>query len=197
MGASLGETRPFACSCLPFPGPQRPIKGTLMEDDKRQPTPLLSVCELTPLCLPSKNGPVFFFLLGGWQNIPPVPVLTPTLWCPNADKFARVKVWTQPHSVLEVAKRQYRDTKTSIMFSFISKVLKATKCNLAGGFRCTHLRYGAASNFRGVDRKQNMYYEVGDCHKWITGCQLEKKKNSQNAAYWEADPAHALLSWAQ
>lgn len=44
MGASLRETGPFACSCLPFPGPQRPIKGTLMEDDKRQPTPLLSVC---------------------------------------------------------------------------------------------------------------------------------------------------------
>jgi len=44
MGASLGETGPFACSCLPFPGPQRPIKGTLMGDDKHQATPLLFVC---------------------------------------------------------------------------------------------------------------------------------------------------------
>lgn len=61
MGASLGETGPFACSCLPFPGPQRPIKGSLMEDDKRQPTPLLSVCASPRRSVyPPKVAHVFF-----------------------------------------------------------------------------------------------------------------------------------------
>lgn len=86
MGASLGETRPFACSCLPFPGPQRPIKGTLMEDDKRQPTPLLSVCTRPhhSVCSPVlfcfvlffggmvKHSSSFFFL---FFSLPPSDVL--------------------------------------------------------------------------------------------------------------------------
>lgn len=33
--------------------------------------------------------------------------------------------------------------------------------------------------------------------QWIKGCQREEKKNSQNATYWEAVPAFAVLSWAQ
>lgn len=59
MGASLWETGPFACSCLPFPGPQRPIKGTLMRDDKRQKN-AFALC----LCQPMSHCPqLFFFFL--------------------------------------------------------------------------------------------------------------------------------------
>ena len=69
-GAQPQGTEPFACSCLPFPGPQKPIKGALMEDDKRQPTPVLSVYpQPSPLSLPSqKNCPVF----RPRSNIPPL-----------------------------------------------------------------------------------------------------------------------------
>lgn len=66
---------------------------------------------------------------------------------------------------LALAKRQYLDTKPPLSFRFISRVLKAAECNSADGFRCTHLSHSATSNFKGVDRKQNMYYEVGDCRQ--------------------------------
>lgn len=53
----------------------------------------------------------------------------------------------------------------NLHYLFVSSpgFLKATECNSADGFRCTHLSHSATSNFKGVDRKQNMYYEVGDC----------------------------------
>lgn len=160
----------------------------------------LSVPALATLSTLQK-WPSFFF----WSNIP--PVLSLTVWCPDSVEFVGLKVGhnctqnsrDEPQHVcyglaLAVAKWQYLDTKPPLSFRFISRVLKATECNSADGFRCTHLSHSATSNFKGVDRKQNMYYEVGDCRQWIIGCQLEKKKNS---TYWEAVPAHALLSWAQ
>lgn len=77
-----------------------------------------------------------------------------------------------------VAKWRYLDTKPPLSFRFISRVLRATECKSVDGFRCTHLSHSATSNFKGVDRKQNMYYE-GDCHQWIIGCQLEKPKKKK------------------
>lgn len=73
---------------------------------------------------------------------------------------------SEPHHVcyglvLAVTKWQYLDTKPLLYLCFISRVLKATECNSADDFRCTHLSHSATSNFKGVDRKQNMYYEVG------------------------------------
>lgn len=195
MGASLGETGPFACSCLPFPGPQRPIKGSLMEDDKRQPTPLLSVCASPSQSVyPPKVAHFFFFfffLFGqAFLNFFPPS----RSWCCG---LSRVKGWSRQHSwertlraakdqpehvcyglPLAVAKWRYLDTKPPLSFRFISRVLKATECNSVDGFRCTHLSHSATSNFKGVDRKQNMYYE-GDCHQWIIGCQLEKQKEEK------------------
>lgn len=170
----------------------------------------LCLCQPSPLCLPSKNGPVFFFFLLIKHSSSSFPHCLMS-WLRGV---CRVKAWSQLHSqelkhvtdepqhvcyglALAVAKWQYRDTKTSIIFSFHLQGLKASECNSADGFGCTHLSHSATSNFKGVDRKQNMYYEVGGggCRQWIIGCQLEKKKNSQNATYWEAAPARfALLS---
>lgn len=43
----------FACSCLPFPQPQKPIKWALIENDNRCPTPGACVwARPCPLCLP-------------------------------------------------------------------------------------------------------------------------------------------------
>lgn len=56
-------------------------------------------------------------------------------------------------------RRNISTPKPPLSFRFISRVLKATGCNSADGFRCTHLSHSATSNFKGVDRKQNMYYE--------------------------------------
>lgn len=127
----------------------------------------LCPCQPSPLCLPSINGPVFFFER---SNIP--PLLSP-------EDFVRVEGWSRLHShtentslnllrlglALAAAKRQHVDTikkkkKPPLSLRFISRVLKAAKCNSADRFRCTHLGHSATSNFKGVDRKQNMYYEV-------------------------------------
>lgn len=75
--------------------------------------------------------------------------------------------------------------QTFIISRFISRVLKASECNSLDGFRCTHLSHRATSNFKGVDRKQNMYYEGGLSavnYRLSTG-EEEKKKPSQNASY--------------
>lgn len=87
----------------------------------------------------------------------------------------------------------------NLHYVFVSSqgFLKATQCNSVDGFGCTHLSHSTTSNFKGVDRKQNMYYEKGgSCRQWIIGFQLEKKRNSQNATYWEAvlGSCFALLS---
>lgn len=135
MGASRGETGPFACSCLPFPGPQRPIKGTLMEDDKRQPTPLLFVCASPrhSVC-PPKSGPFFFF----WADQTFLQFFPPSVWCPDAVELVGLKVghdcaleswkhsteqqrWTST-CVLWSAARSHQmaisQHQTSIIFSF-------------------------------------------------------------------------------
>ncbi len=167
----------------------------------------LCLCQLSPLCLPSKNGPVFVF---DWSDIP--PVLIPAVWCPDAEDFCEgLKVvllradtqntWARTRVFWpRICSRQNGNIsapKPPLSFRFISRVLKANECNSADGFRCNPSSNSATSNFKGVDRKQNMYYEVGCCREWIIGCQLERKKNSQNATYWGAATVHALLAWAQ
>lgn len=54
-GGAWGDHCEFACSCLPFPRPQRPIKGPLMEYDKLYPTPLYSTAA-TVASLPSGSS---------------------------------------------------------------------------------------------------------------------------------------------
>lgn len=88
MRAGLGDPGPFACSCLPFPGPQRPIKGALMENDKHQPTPLLSIC-VSPqhaVC-PQKKS---FFL--DCFNIPPLLFFLSPSHERNQESLFRLKV---------------------------------------------------------------------------------------------------------
>lgn len=151
MGASLGQTGPFACSCLPFPGPQRPIKGTLMEDDKRQPTPLLSVCASPRHTVYPPKMAQFFFLFKTDQTF--LQFFPPTVWCPMEAWW--VKGWSPVENygeltrtdqlkmnlnvcyglVLADAEWRYLDTKPPLSFHFISWVLKATKCNSVDGFR--------------------------------------------------------------
>lgn len=62
---------------------------------------------------------------------------------------------------LAATKWRYLDTKPPLSFRFISRVLKDTEWNSVDGFRCIHLSRSATSNFKGVDWKQNMYYERG------------------------------------
>lgn len=167
MGASLGETGPFACSCLPFPGPQRPIKRTLMEDDKRQPTPLLSVCASSRHSVYPPKMAHFFFSFGlikhssssfshrrsGVCRVKGRPqLLTHRAAKMNLNMCAMVWRMQYPNGNILTPKPQ-------LSFRFISRVLKATKCNSVDGFRCAHLSHSSTSNFKGVDRKQNMYYE--------------------------------------
>lgn len=62
---------------------------------------------------------------------------------------------------LSATKWQYLNTKPPLSFRFISRVLKASECNSVDDFRCIHLSHSATFNFKGVDWKQNMYYEGG------------------------------------
>lgn len=124
MGASLGETRPFACSCLPFPGPQRPIKGTLMEDDKRQPTPLLSVCTRPHH---SVYPPVFLFCFVFWGNdqtflqfffsLPPSDVLMQR-------SFRGLKVGHNCGPCLQTPNGNILTPKPPLSFHFVSRGFK-------------------------------------------------------------------------
>lgn len=66
------------------------------------------------------------------------------------------------HAVmLPVVSLRYFDTKPPLSFRSISRVFRASDCISVDLFRCTHLSHSATSNFKGVDRKQNMYYEGG------------------------------------
>lgn len=112
MGASLGETGPFACSCLPFPGPQRPIKGSLMEDDKRQPTPLLSVCASPRRSVyPPKVAHVFFFFFPIGHSLTFFLSL-----CPDAVAFEGLKVGHDSTLERECSEQQ-RSPRTCVLRS--------------------------------------------------------------------------------
>lgn len=72
-GPASGKQDHLHAAVRRFQGPQRPIKGALMEDDKRQPTPALSVWASSHryVCLPSSF--VFFllyFIFWNCSNIP-------------------------------------------------------------------------------------------------------------------------------
>lgn len=145
MGASLGETGPFACSCLPFPGPQRPIKGTLIEDDKRQPTPLLSVCASPRHSVSPPKVAHFFFIehsfsifshrlmfrcrgVRGVKGWPSAALL-------RADAQTSED---EPQHVcygLPLAKWQRLDTEPPLSFRFISGGFKSHRVWLRGWFQ--------------------------------------------------------------
>lgn len=110
----------------------------------------LCLCQPSPHCLPSKNGPVFFFLFKTDQTF--LQFFPPTVWCPV--EAWRVKGWSPLHYgeltrtdqlkmnlnvcyglVLAAAQWRYLDTKPPLSFHFISWVLKATKCNSVDGFK--------------------------------------------------------------
>lgn len=154
------------------------------------------LCEPTPLCLPSKNGPVFFFFFFFWTDqtflqffLPPSDVLTQR-------SLRGLKVGHDCTLCLQLPNGNIATPKPPLSLRFISGVLKATKCNSADGFRCTHLRHSASSNFRGVDRKQNMYYEVGGLspvnYRLSTG--EEEKLPECNLLRSGPSPGFALLS---
>lgn len=128
----------------------------------------LCPCQPSPLCLPSKNGPVFFFFFFFLGDQTFLHFFLPRSLsglkvghdCTHTQKTRAstfcASVWRSqsPNGNMSTPK------KTPLSLRFISRVLKAAKCNSADRFRCTHLGHSATSNFKGVDRKQNMYYEV-------------------------------------
>lgn len=78
-----------------------------------------------------------------------------------------VKGWTQVLSVLADTKCQYCNTK-NLHYLFISSpgVLKARNCTVAVWRQILQSAPQSHFQFQGVDRKQNMYQEVGrECHR--------------------------------
>lgn len=140
-----------------------------------------------------QKWPSFFFF---WTDqtflqflLPPSDVLTQR-------SLRGLKVGHDCTLCLQLPNGNITTPKPPLSFRFISRVLKATKCNSADGFRCTHLRHSATSNFRGVDRKQNMYYEVGGLspvnYRLSTG--EEEKLPECNLLRSGPSPCFALLS---
>lgn len=77
-GPASGKQDHLHAAVCRFQGPQRPIKGALMEDDKRQPTPALSVWASSHryVCLPSSFVFFCFILFFGTVQTfltPPLP----------------------------------------------------------------------------------------------------------------------------
>lgn len=96
---------------------------------------------------------------------------------------------------LAVTKWQYLNTKPPLSFHLISKVLKATQRSSVDSFRCTHLSHSATSNFKGVDRKQNMYYEGGlSPVNYMLSTGEEEKLPVRNILRSLPGPCFALLS---
>lgn len=150
MGAGLGETRPFACSCLPFPGTtkanQRSPNGGWQASTNAFP---LCLGELTPLLLSIFQLLLLFnIFLRTVQTFLTAALTHCCRLIPQRDVW--VKGWPQVLSVLADTTRQYCDTN-NLHYLFISSrgLLKGINCTVAVfcvTFSNRHLK--AISNFR-------------------------------------------------
>lgn len=166
----------------------------------------LCLHEATPLCLPSVFFVLFCFL-GEWSNIPPVFFFP----LPPSDvlmqrSFRGLKVWHDRGLCLWTPNGNILTPKPPLSFHFVSRGFKSWRVSLWCWRQIRRSAPQCHFQFQGVDRKQNMYHDVGGLspvnYKLSTGeggvkKKKEKGKTKRNVADWEADPVHALLSWAQ
>lgn len=151
-------------------------------------TLLLSVCANPCHTLPTRHKKIKDFSSFWLSDIP--LVFPPNVWYPDVCAVW----WVKGSSWLlswELTRSRYAEPEHMCysllpnsgistpflyyLFVFSQGLETRRSGNSADDVTCTHLSHSATSNFKGVDRKQNMYYEK-DCRQWITSCQLERKK---------------------